>query len=57
MGLGKFDLAIQIRMEVAFSSSPGRDPHDTADTALGLIITLKQHIFEHSIRGRGFVSA
>ena len=57
MGVDKFDLAIQISLKVAFSSSPGHKPHDAADTALGLIITLQQHIFEHGIRGHGFVSA
>ena len=57
VGIEKFDLAVQNRMEVAFSSSPGHKPHDAADTALGLIITLQQHIFEHDIRVRSFVSA
>ena len=57
MGVDKFDLAIQISLKVAFPSSPGHEPHDTVDTAMGLIITLQQHIFEHGIRGHGFVSA
>lgn len=56
MGVEKFDLAIQISLKVAFSSSPGHEPHDMADTALGLIITVQQHIFEHDFRGHGFVS-
>ena len=44
-------------MKIAYSSSPEHEPHDTADTALGFIITLQQHILEHGIRVRRFVSA
>ena len=57
MGFDKFHLVVLNRMKIAFSSSPEHEPHDTADTALGFIITLQQHILEHGIRVRRFVSA
>ena len=56
VGFDKIDLATLNEMGIKFSNNPGYGPHDVADTALGLILTLQRHILEHDIRARNFFS-